>query len=177
MHREVWEHNNGKIPTGYHIHHKDKNKSNNDISNLELVEGKKHLSEHGKEWHKNNKEKSTQHIKEIVQKAKKWHKSKDGREWHKKHYENVKHKLHEKEIKKCKCCKQEFEGTKGNSNIYCSNKCKSKARRDSGIDNEIRICEKCKKEFETNKYSKVRFCSRKCAGGRPKKTNVLCNNK
>lgn len=23
LHRAVWEHHNGKIPNGYHVHHKD----------------------------------------------------------------------------------------------------------------------------------------------------------
>ena len=38
LHREVWKLYNGQIPKGYHVHHKDENTWNNDISNLELVE-------------------------------------------------------------------------------------------------------------------------------------------
>ena len=45
----------------------------------------------------------------------------------------------------------------------CSNKCKSKNRRDSGVDNEIRICEYCGKEYSVNKYSTQVHCSRRCA--------------
>ena len=30
LHRCVWEYYNGEIPKGYHIHHKDNDKSNND---------------------------------------------------------------------------------------------------------------------------------------------------
>ena len=37
LHRAVWEHHNGKIPNGYHVHHKDGDRNNNDISNLELL--------------------------------------------------------------------------------------------------------------------------------------------
>ena len=48
LHRVVWEHFNGTIPEYYHVHHIDKNKDNNDISNLELIECHAHLSEHGK---------------------------------------------------------------------------------------------------------------------------------
>lgn len=36
MHRYVWEKYNGKIPDGYDIHHIDHDRSNNDISNLEM---------------------------------------------------------------------------------------------------------------------------------------------
>ena len=42
MHRDVWESIHGKIPKGYDIHHKDKDKSNNDISNLELLRKDEH---------------------------------------------------------------------------------------------------------------------------------------
>jgi len=34
-HRIVWEKENGAIPDGYFIHHKDGNKQNNNINNLE----------------------------------------------------------------------------------------------------------------------------------------------
>jgi len=36
-HRYVWEAEVGDIPLGYHIHHKDGNKCNNNLTNLELV--------------------------------------------------------------------------------------------------------------------------------------------
>lgn len=45
-HRYIWIKNYGEIPSGYEIHHKDENKSNNDISNLELIEGKLHRQLH-----------------------------------------------------------------------------------------------------------------------------------
>lgn len=35
-----------EIPSGYDIHHKDKNPLNNDLSNLEVIEKKKHSSAH-----------------------------------------------------------------------------------------------------------------------------------
>ena len=42
LHRDVWEFHNGKIPAGHHIHHKDEDKSNNSIDNLECIDGGKH---------------------------------------------------------------------------------------------------------------------------------------
>lgn len=42
MHRYVWEHFNGQIPEGYDIHHKDEDKTNNDISNLECLPKSEH---------------------------------------------------------------------------------------------------------------------------------------
>ena len=46
VHRSVWEQHSGWIPPGYHIHHKDGNKLNNRLSNLELLFGLEHLR-----WH------------------------------------------------------------------------------------------------------------------------------
>lgn len=42
VHRYVWEKYNGKIPSGYVVHHKDRNRLNYSIDNLEL----KSISEH-----------------------------------------------------------------------------------------------------------------------------------
>ena len=46
LHRQIWEDNNGPIPKGMEIHHKDKNFSNNDISNLECLSIKEHRNKH-----------------------------------------------------------------------------------------------------------------------------------
>lgn len=42
MHRYVWESKNGPIQNGYDIHHRDRNKSNNSIENLELIKHDDH---------------------------------------------------------------------------------------------------------------------------------------
>lgn len=51
VHRYVWEKRYGAIPPGYQIHHKDGNRWNWDISNLELVtasdHGRYHALQHG----------------------------------------------------------------------------------------------------------------------------------
>lgn len=41
----------GEIPKGYHVHHKDGNKQNNKVNNLEII----HPSQHAKETIKKNK--------------------------------------------------------------------------------------------------------------------------
>lgn len=46
LHRYVWEINNGPIPNGYEIHHKDKNRLNYNLSNLELIKIKDHHRKH-----------------------------------------------------------------------------------------------------------------------------------
>lgn len=42
MHRYVWRFYKGDIPKGYDIHHKDRNKTNNKIENLEIYEKSEH---------------------------------------------------------------------------------------------------------------------------------------
>jgi len=46
VHRLVWESVNGKIPDGMQIHHKDGDKLNNNIDNLQLVNPLFHKREH-----------------------------------------------------------------------------------------------------------------------------------
>ncbi|GHV89874.1 hypothetical protein AGMMS50268_03770 [Spirochaetia bacterium] len=42
MHRDVWQYNNGPIPDDFDIHHKDHDKSNNGIENLEMLSKSEH---------------------------------------------------------------------------------------------------------------------------------------
>ena len=42
MHRDVWEHYNGPIPSNHDIHHIDGNKGNNEIENLQLTKHRDH---------------------------------------------------------------------------------------------------------------------------------------
>lgn len=42
LHRYIWEEQNGKIPEGYVVHHKDRNRFNNKIENLEIMKLGKH---------------------------------------------------------------------------------------------------------------------------------------
>lgn len=163
LHIYVWEKYNGKIPNGYHIHHKDFNTDNNEIENLEMLTENEHLSLHGQL--EKNKVMAKRLIEQYARpKAIAWHKSSKSTEFHKEHYENTLGKLHQQKVTRiCEVCKKEFitDACKPNTK-YCSNSCKSKARRIKGIDNVERICIACDKVFTTNKYSKAKTCSKKC---------------
>jgi hypothetical protein len=50
MHRYVWRYYKGDIPISYDIHHKNHNKADNDINNLELIS----KSEHAKKYSTGN---------------------------------------------------------------------------------------------------------------------------
>lgn len=51
--RKLWIETYGEIQAGYHVHHIDEDPTNNALSNLELVEARKHVSKHsrGPEYH------------------------------------------------------------------------------------------------------------------------------
>jgi len=161
MHVYVWEYYNGAVPIGYHVHHMDEDKSNNDISNLELKAGAEHLSFHSKERAEKNRTEMLQHLEKIRPMTKEWHGSAEGHKWHKNHYKKMKDKLYQKQQFQCLVCGKIFESTQINSK-FCSNNCKSKYRRIEGIDNVEAECVVCGKKFIKNKYSKKETCSREC---------------
>lgn len=78
LHREVWKAHNGDIPEGYDVHHKDHDRANNQIENLELMDGSEHNSMHSK---------ATPHDKAVAamqEAAKDWHSTEAGFEFHSK---------------------------------------------------------------------------------------------
>lgn len=163
MHVYVWEYYNGAVPIGCHIHHKDEDKSNNDISNLELKIGTEHLAFHAKENAEKNYGKVVQNLKgNASPKAKEWHGSNEGHEWHKSHYDKMKKKLYVNKKFVCICCGREFVGRDNGHTKFCSNNCKSKHRRMEGIDNIEMECIVCGKKFIKNKYAKTQACSKEC---------------
>lgn len=83
LHRAVWEYHNGEIPQGYDIHHKDHDRSNNQIDNLELLVRRQHHSRHSSEAEVRERSRKTI-VKYAVSKAAEWHKSAEGLEWHSK---------------------------------------------------------------------------------------------
>jgi len=163
LHRKVWEYHNGEIPKGYHVHHKDGNRRNNDISNLILLQSSDHLSEHMQSEDRRATAKDS--IKHAIKSAPAWHRSEAGKEWHSAHSK----KSWEMRTAKryvCSYCKKEFY-TKNSygkkTNHFCSNNCKSAYRRELGVDNIERICPVCGKTFVISRYSKNITCSSECA--------------
>jgi hypothetical protein len=69
-HRWVWMIEVGEIPKGFDIHHKDGNKDNNDISNLELITRSEHQKKH---WKQGDHDHEMDKRKEILAKWRKKH--------------------------------------------------------------------------------------------------------
>ena len=164
LHRVIWEYFHGPIPDGYEVHHIDGNPANNDPSNLECIPAKDHSALHFEEASERGRsDKQLQHLGRIREKTKEWHGSEAGHEWHAQHARDQ-WNVRPVRDRACDCCGKVFQYRTIQVPRFCSNNCKSKWRRDSGIDNVTRICPICGKEFVCNRYSKIRTCSRSCAG-------------
>jgi len=153
----VWKHYYGEIKKGLHVHHIDCDKSNNEISNLEVLTVKEHISKHS------NEQRTAAiklHIEMIRPLTKAWHASKEGLEWHKENGLKTWENREEIEIE-CKQCGKKSQ-TKTYHQDFCSNKCKSANRRKLGYDDIQRDCIICKLKFKVNKYAKTKTCSRAC---------------
>ena len=135
LHLAVWEYHFGKVGKGYHIHHKDHNRKNNDISNLVRFTAFEHLSYHGK-LHPPSKE----HLDRVRPLTKAWHASEEGREWHRKNSKNA-WKKKKKYTKQCQFCGREYETYFPKVSKFCHNNCKAAnlrtRRRGSGIKSKI----------------------------------------
>lgn len=157
LHREVWKHHNGPIPDGHLIHHKDGDPTNNHIENLECVTPAEHVKRHPEMGL------TPEAIEKGVEAAKEWHRSDEGREWHENHWEQSLGKIfNDPKTRECDQCGDEYEYY--TSSRFCSNACKSKWRRDSGVDDVEYICEACRQPFMANKYADRNACSRRCTG-------------
>lgn len=170
LHRYIWEYYKGEIPKGYDVHHKDHNKNNNEIGNLELLSSSEHKKKHGKELTEEQKKKLRNNLNlKARPKAIEWHKSEKAKEFHKEQYKRSLGKI--KPIKYiCEYCGKEYETLPGN-NRFCSNACKTAWRRKSGVDDIERICISCNKPFICNKYSKITKCI-DCTPERYKKSRL-----
>src|ERR1700677_4201856 len=46
LHRKIWEAHCGPVPHRFHVHHRDRDKQNNQIANLEPMHGTLHAEHH-----------------------------------------------------------------------------------------------------------------------------------
>lgn len=163
LHVFVWRKNNGDIPEGYHIHHVDGDKRNNEIENLHCVKGTDHVSYHGKERAAVCYEAMRKSFLEnVIPAAKEWHGSEEGKRWHSEHAKATMNNIEKKEFRCEYCGSLYYSMPIGMKHKYCSNNCKTKARKESGVDNEERACKICGEVFVCNKYQKTATCSQAC---------------
>lgn len=157
VHREIWKSVHGPIPPGHHIHHKDGNKLNNSIENLECISQSEHMSLHAKE----RREQLSKCMSKNNEKLHAWHRSTEGK---KSLSEKSKKEFQAREFKTYTCvqCNKEFQSNHTTDVKFCSDNCVMKARRLSKVDDETRKCIICSADFIINKYWKTVTCSWDC---------------
>lgn len=159
LHRYIYACEVGPVEPWEHVHHKDENPLNNSVENLEKLPVPEHMSLHADAQ---DKDRLRAHMAAVAPLSKAWHASDEGRAWHQQHgkatWEN-----REPRVVICESCGEPFETMDYKEETrFCSNKCRAKARRESGLDDEQRSCKQCGEPFTCNKYSKQQFCSKGC---------------
>lgn len=128
LHREVWEYHNGEIPQDKMIDHIDRDRHNNQIENLRLVDAKgnrANISPEAKQIYKLNIEKyNSQNLGKWWQdnKKKKKQAEKLSKSW----------SAREKIKKQCMDCGEDFYA-KHNVAKYCSKECRQESYFRKGI--------------------------------------------
>lgn len=162
LHRAVWINHFGTIPKGCHIHHKDANRRDNHIENLQCLEGRLHLSRSAKKSTWVGSQENLDTLAAAREKGKSWHTSKEGIAWHTQHAKDI--GLGHFRVtfpRKCEQCGNEYQSQQRQGR-FCSGKCKSNFRYHAGVDNENRTCVICEKYFVINRYMSTQTCSRAC---------------
>lgn len=141
-HRWVWMNHHGEIPDGCHIHHKNGDKSDNSIENLELMKESDHKRLHWKE--------NKVHLYGLE-----WHKSEEGRQFHR---ESWKVYWKNKPLFSCQCiiCNKSIQVKSVVKPKYCGWRCRTEANK---ID---RSCQQCCKTFRVVRSTAQKYCSAAC---------------
>lgn len=128
LHVAVWVSNFGDVPPKFHVHHRDGDRKNNNISNLVLLPAYIHLSLHSST--DESKARSRESIKKAIAAAPAWHRSNEGAEWHREN--GIKCYAAREEVEKvCSHCGSVFK-TKDlahSGNVFCHQNCKASDRR------------------------------------------------
>jgi len=157
LHRTVYAYYYGEIPEGYHIHHKDFNKNNNEIQNLQALTNQDHQKLHA----------NTKIFKEFTccQCGNKFFAANTNARFCSKKCEGraYKHSENTQETRQCVICGKIYSTYKYNNTKTCSKECKHILSGKTNAHYEHKkICPICGKIFYTSKHPKTLCCSRAC---------------
>jgi predicted nucleic acid-binding Zn ribbon protein len=162
LHEEIWKAEHGRIPNGCVIHHADFDPLNNESANLVCLSQEEHRRVHAERTSRRMQTPEARaHLARIRPLASEWHRSEEGRAWHREHATRAMAKREPVRLV-CRHCGGRFESLQPWAK-FCSNNCRSAARRASRVDDETRVCVVCGKSFRTNRYLPTRTCSASCA--------------
>ena len=157
LHRFVWTYFNGEIPDGCEIHHRDFDKENNDIANLELVTKDEHKRIHAECKNNTCFPKKSKFTCAVC--GKKFQAVNRGNNAYcSAECKRTANHEHDKVERICLVCGQIFSTDKYKDAKCCSKKCAGKLLEKQ----ETRICPTCGKEFSTCASGVRKFCSMQC---------------
>ena len=144
LHRIIYEESYGKPPHGWDIHHINQCKTDNFFLNLLAMSRADHMALHHK-GHKRYPFAGQAALNEFKASA-------EGKKFYSELGKKNFHFMLVRREFTCECCGKIFETQDMGRNRFCSNTCKSKWRRNAGLDDVERKCITCSKTFRVNKY-------------------------
>lgn len=174
LHRSVWEAVNGAIPKGWQVHHKNGDRGDNRIENLECVPPDEHRKLHAdKTMAYATSPEQRAHLERIRELSKAWHASPEGREWHRANAISIRERglmgvAYSKAPffdRACSVCGTLFN-TNNKQRVFCSSACActdGRQRKRAAKLDVAHNCKECGGVFYTVQTRKV-FCSAKCRG-------------
>lgn len=106
LHRMVYFDHHGSIPEGFHIHHRDGNKQNNKITNLQAISNSDHHREHHSEGDSMRNQYGECKVKPLEQR--------------------ISHRKEQRAIpRQCPICGEMFAFKRSDAK-YCSDKCRNR---------------------------------------------------
>jgi hypothetical protein len=161
LHREIWKAHHGPIPPGWQVHHKDGRALNNDPANLDCLPAGLHHQHHAQHLSDEARARARAWIAQIRPLAAAWHRSEAGRQWHREQMRRV-WAAKTPQPYACTHCGRVASSLAPAKSRYCTNACKSAARRQAKVDDVERVCAHCGDTFRVNRYAPTQTCSRSC---------------
>ena len=157
LHRDIWVAAYGAIPDGYEIHHDDGNPLNNDLGNLLCVTKAEHRRLDAARG-ANRTPAVLANLDRIRPLAAAWHGTPEGLAHHRAiGAKSIASKRRNPTRYACIQCGEPFTSI-GPPSKFCSGRCASKHRRESGVDDVDRRCVVCPEMFRVNRYVKTKRC-------------------
>lgn len=141
LHREIWASVNGPIPKGFEVHHKNGDKTDNRIENLQLLSTREHRSHHAEQFLRTPEAKVKAAVNSLATRQKNAS-EREGRDL------------------RCCICNRIYHSRAKHPRRFCSQRCIDKAR-SRRHEPDAGICEHCAKGYRRTKRNQ-RYCSKRC---------------
>lgn len=138
LHQAIWERANGSVPAGFHLHHKNEDKTDNRLENLELLSHADHNRMHIHRMHA-HQEKAVVNSQAVLRRNE---------------AERLKRAL------VCVVCGGTFHSKSKRPTRFCSSACVESAR-SGAFSSDARLCEYCGGSYTATRRVQ-RYCSKRC---------------